>query len=391
MILCFLFINLDTYAQNDASLNINCDKFELNIGGVANCSLEASISSLVKVDNMNLDFSKDLDLDVSFEPFRGWNGNIQNNRLVLGSNEEVNGNIKLGTLKVKVLESASYGAKEISFRNISFSNTKNPIGLYNALNVTKTINVLSDNNTLEYIKINNKVIDSFSEDKLKYENINLDLSKVEITALANDEKAKVEGTGEKELAYGKNTFEIKVTSELGNTKVYTLIINRVDNRSKDNTLRSLKIEGITFAFDKKKTNYKLNVLNDVDKIVIDSTLNDDKASYVEDFGNREVDLEYGDNTIEIKVEAENGDVNVYTLIINREDIRSDEAILNTLVINGEKINIKDGVFEYKGEKYRDIKPILYYGASIDQGGCASRPDTSYQAIISKWNNILESY
>lgn len=42
---------------------------------------------------------------------------------------------------------------------------------------------------------------------------------------------------------------------------------------------------------------------------------------------------------------------------------------------------------FEPEKYRDIKPILYYGASIDQGGCASRPDASYTATISKWNDI----
>ena len=40
-----------------------------------------------------------------------------------------------------------------------------------------------------------------------------------------------------------------------------------------------------------------------------------------------------------------------------------------------------------GRKYRNELPILYYGSSITQGGCASRPDQSYQAIIAKWNNI----
>ena len=39
-----------------------------------------------------------------------------------------------------------------------------------------------------------------------------------------------------------------------------------------------------------------------------------------------------------------------------------------------------------GKKYRNIKPVLYYGSSITQGGCASRPDNSYQAIISKRTN-----
>ena len=40
-----------------------------------------------------------------------------------------------------------------------------------------------------------------------------------------------------------------------------------------------------------------------------------------------------------------------------------------------------------GKKYREELPILYYGSSITQGGCASRPDTCYQAHISRWNNI----
>lgn len=41
----------------------------------------------------------------------------------------------------------------------------------------------------------------------------------------------------------------------------------------------------------------------------------------------------------------------------------------------------------RGRAYRDELPILYYGSSITQGGCASRPDHAYQALISKWNNI----
>ena len=41
----------------------------------------------------------------------------------------------------------------------------------------------------------------------------------------------------------------------------------------------------------------------------------------------------------------------------------------------------------RGRKYRNLKPILYYGSSITQGGCASRPDNCYQALIEKWNNI----
>lgn len=51
-----------------------------------------------------------------------------------------------------------------------------------------------------------------------------------------------------------------------------------------------------------------------------------------------------------------------------------------------KIFLDDTAKLLKPEKYRDVPPILYYGASIDQGGCASRPDCSYTAMLSKWNN-----
>ncbi len=39
------------------------------------------------------------------------------------------------------------------------------------------------------------------------------------------------------------------------------------------------------------------------------------------------------------------------------------------------------------KRYRDILPILYYGSSITQGGCCSRADFSYQALIAKQNQI----
>ena len=40
-----------------------------------------------------------------------------------------------------------------------------------------------------------------------------------------------------------------------------------------------------------------------------------------------------------------------------------------------------------GLKYRqDVKPVLYYGSSITEGGCSSRPDIPYQCFISRWTN-----
>ena len=52
-----------------------------------------------------------------------------------------------------------------------------------------------------------------------------------------------------------------------------------------------------------------------------------------------------------------------------------------------RIGLNENAFVGHGKAYKDIKPILYYGSSITQGGCASRADNAYQALISKWSNI----
>lgn len=41
----------------------------------------------------------------------------------------------------------------------------------------------------------------------------------------------------------------------------------------------------------------------------------------------------------------------------------------------------------EGMKYRDIPPVVFYGSSITQGGCASRPGNIYQNIISRRMNL----
>ncbi len=40
----------------------------------------------------------------------------------------------------------------------------------------------------------------------------------------------------------------------------------------------------------------------------------------------------------------------------------------------------------EGRKYKEVLPIVYYGSSITQGGCVSRPDNAYQVFIERWTN-----
>ena len=51
-----------------------------------------------------------------------------------------------------------------------------------------------------------------------------------------------------------------------------------------------------------------------------------------------------------------------------------------------QIGLKEGAAVQGGRAYRKGGPVLYYGSSITQGGCASRPDNCYPAYISQWTN-----
>ncbi len=51
------------------------------------------------------------------------------------------------------------------------------------------------------------------------------------------------------------------------------------------------------------------------------------------------------------------------------------------------IGLKEGSKIEAGEPYDNKLPVVYYGSSITQGGCASRPGTCYEALISHRFNL----
>lgn len=47
------------------------------------------------------------------------------------------------------------------------------------------------------------------------------------------------------------------------------------------------------------------------------------------------------------------------------------------------IGLQEGTILKKAPGYKIAKPVVYYGSSITQGGCASKPGSSYQSILSR--------
>ena len=52
-------------------------------------------------------------------------------------------------------------------------------------------------------------------------------------------------------------------------------------------------------------------------------------------------------------------------------------------VNSLYIGLEAGCELLEGDHYRNEKPVVYYGSSITQGGCASRPGNSYENFISR--------
>jgi len=132
-----------------------------------------------------------------------------------------------------------------------------------------------------------------------------DSATVIINATTADTKSSVTGIGSKSLSYGINSFDINVKAENGITKTYSLKITRNDNRSKDNTLSLLTVDG-------KNVLDSLSIFTDSSSVVIVATAKDSKAIVT---GAGSKNLDFGLNQFSIIVTAENQSKKTYTISV----------------------------------------------------------------------------
>ena len=120
------------------------------------------------------------------------------------------------------------GATNSSSNNDNKANTTNKKG--------------SSDSTLKSLSTDKgKINPSFDPEKFDYSlSVNNDVDKITISGEKSSDKAEVDGLGEKELQVGVNTFEIRVTSENGESRTYTLTVTRKEK------------DAIEIVIDKKK-------------------------------------------------------------------------------------------------------------------------------------------
>ena len=278
----------------------------------------------------------------------------------------------LGILKIKM---PSSGSASVSISNIISLDKNNDE--HSVSNANKTIRVTDTNNYLSNITLSEGTID-FDKSKTTYDVKNINGSTIDITATLESSYAKLSGdVGKKNLNFGLNTFKITVTSEAGVNRIYTLNIYRNDNRDKTNTLSSLEIENYKISpdFNKNTVNYTLTVKKDVTSVKINATLDSDKSSFNKGYGPRTVNLNYGVNTILIKVTSESKSTKTYTIKVTREDDRSSNNYLKSL-------NVSSGDFEFnkKTQNYsftvqNEVTSIKVFAVAEDEKSKVSGAQT----------------
>lgn len=168
---------------------------------------------------------------------------------------------------------------------------------------------------------------------------------LDVTAIPNNDKAKVTISGNKNWKEGTNTVTIKVTAEDGSVNNYIINVERESSnsnknnqttKSSDNYLKSLTITSsheIKPSFNKNVTSYNITVPYEVDKLNLNAIPNDSKSK-VEITGNE--NFKVGKvNTVEIKVTAEDGSVRLYSLNVTRSTTSSKTDLKDIIIDNAD--------------------------------------------------------
>lgn len=242
--------------------------------------------------------------------------------------------------------------------------------------------------TLKSLSIDNGTLSpTFSSDNTSY-TATVDSDKVTISAAATDSTATVSGTGVKELNYGVNDFNIKVTAKDGTSKSYLIKITRPDNRNVNAYLKSLTINDEDINFEKDILEYTYNVDLETEELKIDA-VPEKETSKVEITGNEK--FVEGENIVTIKVTAEDGEEKTYTIKVIKEEKEEENTedepglYLKTLEIQGYKINFDKEKYEYeitiKNEKQLNINALVYDDYNVEITGNENLQDGSIIKII----------
>ncbi len=218
---------------------------------------------------------------------------------------------------------------------------------------------LSSNNKLKSLSIDKGVLDPrFDPDEIAY---NVDLpagtNQIQITAIKSEESQTITGIpsdGIVALKAGRNTIKVAVTAEDGSIRTYYIFVNvKSDNSS--NELTSLIVDKgeLKPAFDSKQKLYTVDLDETEDSITISATGNNKIT------GDGKKNLDVGVNVFEIVSTDNDGNENVYRVVVNRGSVASPSPNLIYLQVDGYNLNetFDKDTLNYTMNVYDDVNSL----------------------------------
>lgn len=191
--------------------------------------------------------------------------------------------------------------------------------------------IKSSNNYLQSITLSSgMLLPEFYRETFEYtvENLPEDIMEIEVSAVAEDERASVSGLGKLSLNSGENKINIEVSAENGNVRSYTLTINKKEElQESDLRLRELEIskinrngefEKLDLPFDKETFEYDVEVEEDIVDLDVNPTV-ESEGIIVEVAGDK--NLKAGENDVLITLTAQNNEEiqTIYKVRVNKKE------------------------------------------------------------------------
>lgn len=240
-----------------------------------------------------------------------------------------NGINKTTTIFTFVFKAKKSGTTQITVSNAKLNNNSERMNVtVNPKSITiegGSTSVKNSDATLKSLSVDGYTLSpSFSANNTSYSiKVPSNVSSINLSAISNSDKAKIEGIGNVSLTGNVTNVVVKVTAEDGTVKSYNIKIEREGStvKSSDATLKSLDVSGYTLipGFKSNVNTYSIKVKNNITGLNVKAIANSDKAS-VSISGNK--NWKEGNNTITIKVTAEDGSVNNYIVNVERESSES---------------------------------------------------------------------
>lgn len=345
LLMILLIVPISVFAEGN--INVSPSSLTLEVGETKSFTISAyNIIGDVTISSNNS--------SIASVNTNSWGTGMVDEKQTKTGTISITGNNVGSTIITIVLDAATFDSEDLAGQtrtvNVNViaksqptpAPTPTPTPTNNNNNNTQT-NIKSTNNKLKELKIENQEIKKIDDNNYEV-SVGNNVTAITIEATSEDEKATIEGTGEKTLEIGENNFEIIITAE-NNTQ------NKIN-------IKVVRKEGL-FLEDLK------NVINDNNTKDIDITVNNDSVISKEDIeliknSKKIVTLNYIDQDKKL----------IYSLIIDGSKIKdTNEFVTNIEFINDKDFskaaNYADGLMIKSSSLIDGLKIKLYVGNKFE--------------------------